>query len=126
MGRESEDLGFKTMTFKFYNEKMYKHDIIGIYGYVAPDPATNGKSDHIVSLGFLENTCPARGPLDFETEFSDRTTLETAAIETFKDSTLAVAILGTLIGGVTIGAIYCYLKNRGTICNKSGEREVDI
>ena len=71
-GTEDVNLGYTKKRFDFTENE--KNDILGIYGWVAPDPYTNGEHDHIVSLGFLENRCPARGVLDYEMSFKKKST----------------------------------------------------
>lgn len=120
VGKETEDVGFKKMTFEFFDEEMIKHDIVGIYGYVAPDPATNGDTYHIVSLGFLENTCPARGALDFEMEYKTTNIVEVvdSVVAAAEKKPVLLVVLSILIAGTTISVLYFGLKNRGKICRK--------
>ena len=113
----SKDFGYPKMRFDFTENE--KNDILGIYGWVAPDPDTKGERDHIVSLGFMENRCPARGVLDYESSFKKMSTtkfLSTAST----DNGVAIAVIMCLLAIVLITVIYCCLKNRGRICQKGG------
>ena len=110
-------------TYNFVDEDMVLHDILGVYGYVAPDPATDGQSNHIVSLGFLENTCPAHGILDLK--YMHKTTYMEAVAKEVGESTLVVAILSIFIAAVALCGLYLLLINRGKLCKSIRGDETD-
>lgn len=112
----------KRNTYNFSTSE--KEDIIGAYGWVAPDPGSQGDNDHIVSLGFIVNTCPGRTALQYEAlAKAEALNNVKKAIEEGASNRFAVVIIAILVVVAANCACYFILKNRKRLCG--GKKDAD-